>query len=159
MILSPHFFTSVDYKTVTFSVFCLSLVFLLMRMTWKYLRKGNVKAWFEVYRFVFLLIIVFFWSGIFDFRSWKGLEKVLNFLWKICANPSDRCSSNVHCQHPPWSPVSIGKPGPKIHQWTIYFCRWGFGWVDKAQCFRSARRFGAVGSSPDFSGFFTTFGF
>ena len=33
------------------------------------------------------------------------------------------------------------------------FCRWGFGWVDKAQCFRSARRFGAVGSSPDFSGF------
>ena len=39
----------------------------------------------------------------------------------------------------------------KIHQWTIYFCRWGFGWVDKAQCFRSARRFGAAGSSPDFS--------
>ena len=39
------------------------------------------------------------------------------------------------------------------------FCRWGFGWVDKAQCLRSARRFGAVGSSPDFSGFFTTFGF
>ena len=38
-------------------------------------------------------------------------------------------------------------------------CRWGFGWVDKAQCFRSARRFGAVDSSPDFSGFFTTFGF
>ena len=31
------------------------------------------------------------------------------------------------------------------------FCRWGFGWVDKAQCFRSARRFGAVGSSQDFS--------
>ena len=28
---------------------------------------------------------------------------------------------NVHCQHPPWSPVSIGKPAPKIHQWTIYF--------------------------------------
>ena len=64
---------------------------------------------------------------------------------------SDRCSSNVHCQHPPWSPVSIGKPAPKIHQWTIYFCRWGFGWVDRAQCFRSARRFGAVGSSPDYS--------
>ena len=32
-------FTSVDYKTVTFSVFCLSLVFLLMRRTRKYLRK------------------------------------------------------------------------------------------------------------------------
>ena len=30
-------------------------------------------------------------------------------------------------------------------------CRWGFGWVDKAQGFQSARRFGAVGSSPDFS--------
>ena len=28
---------------------------------------------------------------------------------------------------------------------------WGFGWVDKAQCFRSARRFSAAGSSPDFS--------
>ena len=54
-------------------------------------------------------------------------------------------------QHPPWSPVSIGKPAPKIHQWTIYFCRWEFGWVDKAQCFRSAWRFGAAGSSPDFS--------
>ena len=54
-------------------------------------------------------------------------------------------------QHSPWSPGSIGKPAPKIHQWTIYLCRWGFGWVDKAQCFRSARRFGAAGSSPDFS--------
>ena len=62
---------------------------------------------------------------------------------------------NVHCQHPPWSPVSIGKPAPKIHQWTIYFCRWGFGWVDKAQCFRSARRFDAVGSSPEFSRVFS----
>ena len=28
------------------------------------------------------------WSGIFDFGSWKGLEKVLIFFfWKICANP------------------------------------------------------------------------
>ena len=57
-----------------------------------------------------------------------------------------------------WSPVSIGKPAPKIHQWTIYFCRWGFGWVDKAQCFRSARRFGAAGSSPDFSRVFSWHG-
>ena len=24
-------------------------------------------------------------------------------------------------QHPPWSPVSNGKPAPKIHQWTIYY--------------------------------------
>ena len=54
-------------------------------------------------------------------------------------------------QHPPWYPVSIGRPAPKIHQWTIYFCRWGFGWVEKAQCFRSARRFGAAGLSQDFS--------
>ena len=61
-------------------------------------------------------------------------------------------------QHPPWSPVSIGKPAPKIHQWTIYFCRWGFGWVDKAQCFRSARRFSAAGSSPDFSRGFSRHG-
>ena len=61
-------------------------------------------------------------------------------------------------QHPPWSPVSIGKPAPKIHQWTIYFCRWGFGWVDKAHCFRSARRFGAAGSSPDFSRGFSRHG-
>ena len=66
----------------------------------------------------------------------------------------------VECpyQHPPWSPVSIGKPAPKIHQWTIYFCRWGFVWVDKAQCFRSARRFGAAGSSPDFSRGFSRHG-
>ena len=54
-------------------------------------------------------------------------------------------------QHPPWSPVSIGKPAPKIQQWTIYFCRWGFGWDEKAQCFRPARRFGAAGLSLDFS--------
>ena len=37
-------------------------------------------------------------------------------------------------------------------------CRWGFGWVDKAQCFRSARRFGAAGSSPDFSRGFSRHG-
>ena len=36
--------------------------------------------------------------------------------------------------------------------------RWGFGWVDKAQCFRSARRFGAAGSSPDFSRGFSQHG-
>ena len=36
--------------------------------------------------------------------------------------------------------------------------RWGFGWVDKAQCFRSARRFGAAGSSPDFSRGFSRHG-
>ena len=87
-------------------------------------------------------------------------------------NPSGSCHNHLHVdlcesrrrahspigvsfecpyQHPPWSPVSIGKPAPKIHQWTIYFCRWGFRWVDKAQCFRSAWRFGATGSSPDIS--------
>ena len=31
----------------------------------------------------------------------------------------------------------------------------GFGWVDKAQCFRSARQNGAAGSSPDFSRVFS----
>ena len=51
--------------------------------------------------------------------------------------------------------IESRNPAPKIHQWTIYFCRWGFGWVDKAQCFRSAWRFGAVGSSPDFSRVFS----
>ena len=76
-------------------------------------------------------------------RTWRSAD-----VWVL--HPVSR---NFECpyQHPPWCPVSIGKPAPKIHQWTIYFCRWGFGWVDKAQCFRSARRFGAVGSSPDFS--------
>ena len=34
----------------------------------------------------------------------------------------------------------------------------GFGWVDKAQCFRSARRFGDTGSSPDFSRGFSRHG-
>ena len=69
-------------------------------------------------------------------------------------------SGSFECpnHHPQWSPVSIGKPAPKIHQWTIYFCRWGFGWVDKAQCFRSARRFGAAGLSPDFSRGFSRHG-
>ena len=38
------------------------------------------------------------------------------------------------------------------------FCRRGFGWVDKAQCFRSARRFGAAGSSSDFSRGFSRHG-
>ena len=81
-----------------------------------------------------------------------------------CANHVDVltvwsvCSFECPYQHPPWSPVSIGKPAPKIHQWTIYFCRWGFGWVDKAQCFRSARWFGAAGSSPDFSRGFSRHG-
>ena len=55
-------------------------------------------------------------------------------------------------------PIDTGKPAPKIQQWTIYFCRWGFGWVDKAQCFRSSRRFGAAGSSPDFSRGFSRHG-
>ena len=71
----------------------------------------------------------------------------------------NRLADRKHCAlstHP--NPVSIGKPVPKIHQWTIYFCRWGFGWVDKAQCFRSARRFSATGSSPDFSGDFSRHG-
>ena len=54
-------------------------------------------------------------------------------------------------QHPPWSPVWIGKPAPPIHHWIIYFRRWGFGWVDKAQFFRLARRFDAACSSLDFS--------
>ena len=52
--------------------------------------------------------------------SWKTLEK--SGLEPTAPNRlADRGSSNVHCQHPPWSPVSIGKPAPKIHQWTIYF--------------------------------------
>ena len=52
------------------------------------------------------------------------------------------------------SPVPIGKPAPKTHQWTIYFCRWGLGWVSKAHCFRLASRFGAAVWSPGFSSVF-----
>ena len=37
----------------------------------------------------------------------------------------------------------------------FFFCRWVFGWVDKAQSFWSARPFGAIGSSPDFSRVFS----
>ena len=70
--------------------------------------------------------------------SWKTLEK--SGLKPAAPN---RLADRKHCalstqpnhsplgvsfecpyQHPPWSPVSIGKPAPKIHQWTIYFCRW-----------------------------------
>ena len=45
-------FTSVDYKTVTFSVFCLSLVFLLRRKTRKYLRKEMSKRGLKFIVFV-----------------------------------------------------------------------------------------------------------
>ena len=74
-----------------------------------------------------------------------------------CANHVDMLTlrsvfpSNVHINILRGLPCQLEKAAPKIHQWTIYFCRWGFGWVDKAQCFRSARRFGATGSSLDFS--------
>ena len=67
----------------------------------------------------------------------------------------DRCSFDCPYQHPPLSSVSTGKPAPKIHQWTIYLCRLRLGWVDKVQCFWSARWFGAVGSlgARTFAGF------
>ena len=56
--------------------------------------------------------------------------------------------------------MSIGKPAHKIHQWTIYFYRWGFGWVDKAQCLQSPKQIGAVLFEPRlFQGFSMTFGF
>ena len=46
-----------------------------------------------------------------------------------------------------------------VFRWGFgWVFRWGFGWVDKAQCFRSARRFGAAGSSPDFSRGFSRHG-
>ena len=51
-------FTSVDYKTVTFSVFCLSLVFLLMRKTRKYLRKEMSKRGLKFIVFVQCLLLV-----------------------------------------------------------------------------------------------------
>ena len=37
--------------------------------------------------FCLFVLHFFFGSGIFNFRSWKGLGKVLIFFWKICANP------------------------------------------------------------------------
>ena len=58
--------------------------------------------------------------------------------------------------------ISRQMPSTQLnHQWTFHFCKWVFGWVDKAQCFRSARRFGAVWFEPRlFQGFFfRTFGF
>ena len=81
-----------------------------------------------------------------------------------CANHVDVLTvwsvfpSNVHINILRGLPCRLEKPAPKIRQWTIYFCRWGFGWVDKVQCFRSARRFGAAGSSPDFSRGFSQHG-
>ena len=59
--------------------------------------------------------------------------------------------SFVHYQHPPWFSVSIGKPAPKfINEPFIFFVHvdGGFGWVDKAQYFWSAGRFGAVWFKP-----------
>ena len=51
-------FTSVDYKTVTFSVFCLSLVFLLMRKTRKYLGKEMSKRGLKFIIFVQKLCLI-----------------------------------------------------------------------------------------------------
>ena len=76
---------------------------------------------------------------------WKTLRKVR--AW-TCGTDSPSRSEALHFID---FIVSIGSPAPKTHQWTIYFCRWGFGLVNKAQCFQSAKRIGGASSSPDFS--------
>ena len=48
--------------------------------------------------------------------SWKTMEKS-----GLEPTAPSRLADRNHYQHLPWSPVSIGKPAPKIHQWTIYF--------------------------------------
>ena len=57
------------------------------------LQQARMHSIVSFFLFIFLFSI-FFLSGTFDFRSWKGLEKVLNFFWKICANPGNVSSSS-----------------------------------------------------------------
>ena len=66
--------------------------------------------------------------------------------------------SNVHINILRGLPCRLESLRLKFANEPSIFCRWGFGWVDKAQCFRSARRFGAAGSSPDFSRGFSRHG-
>ena len=53
----------------------------------------------------------------------------------------DLCESRRHADSPigvPWMSISTSfvvsrvawQPAPKVHQWTIYFCRCWLGWVD-----------------------------
>ena len=45
----------------------------------------------------------------------SGLRTRLVRITLTCSQ-SDRCFLQMSVQHSPWSPVSIGKPAPKIHQ-------------------------------------------
>ena len=45
---------------------------------------------------------------------------------------------------PSWSCIFFSKLSPKIQWWTICFCRWGFGWVDKGQWSWPAGRIGDI---------------
>ena len=62
--------------------------------------------------------------------SWKTLEKS-----RLEPAAPNRLADRKRC-------ALSAQPNPHLRR---------FGWVDKAQRFRSARRFGAAGSSPDFS--------
>ena len=74
-----------------------------------------------------------------------------------CANHVDVLTvrsvfpSNVHINILRGLPCRLESLRLKFTNEPSIFCRWGFGRVDNAQCLRSARRFGAAGSSPDFS--------
>ena len=92
-----------------------------------------------------------------------GEKTVLDFLpdW-VPALPEDllpdtgTCSESDQCLHMSISTFSVRVVSPcRLDSLRLKFtnkpCRWGFGWVDKGQCFWSAWRIGAVWLSPDFS--------
>ena len=82
----------------------------------------------------------YFWKKVSRQRPrsampWKTLEKS-----GIKPAAPNRLADRKHC-------ALSTQPNPHLHG-DFYL---GFGWVDKAQFFQSARRFRATGSSPDFS--------
>ena len=97
--------------------------------------ESNVCLWWEQCLFV---MTTMFGNKVSGQRPgsampWKTLEKVRA---RTCGTKSPKRSKALRSIDSAKSPSTN---------------RWGFGWVDKAQCFRSLRRFGAAGSSPDFS--------
>ena len=75
--------TKRDYKTVTFSVFCLSLVFLLMRKTRKYLRKEMSKRGLKFIVFVQCLLFLSptNLSNVVSRKIFHGLQKGKLAIW------------------------------------------------------------------------------
>ena len=98
-------------------------------------------------------------SHLSQITSSKSANLKKNSFFEFCRTLEERTFQKLVClsknirtrRMQLWDPGSVGAKRIIII--------WGFGWVDKAQCFRSARRISAAGSSQFSRVFFTTFGF